>query len=292
MSTPRFRRNYADDSTLCDRVFESLETWFTGLGELRRTAAQLGSRWEDCSTPFVHEVDGQIVSHVGLLGMSYVIAGERHQLGGVHGVITLESERRRGHFRHLMEELLEFCEGRFETLELGTENPEYYEPFGFRVIPEHRFVASVSSPGGGGSDGFRPFDSTQSGDLALLDRLLHARTPVSHRVGVVDELDVFKFSQGSENLHYSEALDCLAVFEHEATRLVLSDVVARKLPSLEELLCQIAKPVDEVEFHFSPDRFAVDARPERYRFDGDCYMVRGPFAAESEAFMVPPPARH
>ena len=290
MSTARYRRSYAADPTLSDRVFGLLETWFTGIAKPRRRAAELGSRWDDCSTPFVCEKDGQIISHVGLLEMSYVIHGERHQLGGVHGVCTLESERRQGHFRRIMEELLEYCDGRFETLELGTENPEYYEPFGFRVVPEHRFVAAVASPGG--CKGFRPVDATREGDLERLDRLLDARTPVSNRVGVVDERDVFKFSQGTEGLHYSEALDCFAVFAIEGARLVLSDVVAQELPPLEALLSQLAPPIEEVEFHFSPDRFDVAARPELFRFDADYYMVRGPFAAEGEAFMVPPPARH
>jgi len=290
MSTAHFRRSYADDPTLGDRIFDLLETWFKGIGKRRRAAAQLGSLWDDCSTPFVHEKNGRIVSHVGLLEMPYVIEGERRQLGGVHAVCTLESERRQGHFRGLMEELLEYCDGRYEALELGTENPEYYEPFGFRVIPEHRFVASVSSLAGG--EGFRPIDATRSSDLELLDRLLGARAPVSQRVGVVDERDVFKFSQGTEGLHYSQALDCFAVFAIEGTRLVLSDVVARELPPLEALLSELAPPVEEVEFHFSPDCFDVDARSEVFRYDGDCYMVRGPFAAEGEAFMVPPPARH
>jgi predicted N-acetyltransferase YhbS len=288
--SPRFRRSYADDPTLADRVFELLETWFTGIAAPRREAARLGSLWDDCSTPFVCEREGRLVSHVGLLEMSYVIEGERHQLGGVHGVCTLESERRRGHFRRCMEELLEFCDGRFETLELGTEHPEYYEAFGFRVVPEHRFVAKVASTGG--DDGFRPFEAVRPGELALLDRLLTERTPVSKRVGVVDERDVFKFSQGTEGLHYCEALECFAVFELAGSRLTLSDVVACELPSLDALLSQLAPAVDTVEFHFSPDRFAVDARPEPFRFDGDYYMVRGPFAAESLAFMVPPPARH
>jgi predicted N-acetyltransferase YhbS len=290
MSTARFRRSYAEDPGLADRIFELLETWFTGIGKPRRAAAQLGSRWDDCSTPFVYEKDGRIVSHVGLLEMPYVIKGERHQLGGVHGVCTLESERRQGHFRRIMEELLEYCDSRFETLELGTENPEYYEPFGFRVVPEHHFVASVAFPGGDG--GFRAFDPARGNDLGSLDRLLRERTPVSMLVGVVEELDVFKFSQGTRGLHYSEALDCFAVFELDGPRLVLGDVVARELPSLERLLAQIGRPVEEVEFHFSPDRFRVAARPEPFRYDGDHYMVRGPFTAEGEPFMVPPPARH
>ena len=109
---------------------------------------------------------------------------------------------------------------------------------------------------------------------------------------VVEERDVFKFSNGSDGLHYNEALDCFAVFELEGRRLALSDVVARELPSIDELLAEIESPTDQVEFHFSPDRFDVDARPEIFRYDSDCYMVRGPFEAEGRPFMVPPPARH
>jgi len=290
MTTPRFRRSYAEDPKLADRVFALLETGFTGIGTGRREAARLGSLWETCSTPFVYEENDQVISHVGLLQMPYVIKGERHQLGGVHAVCTLEAQRQRGHFRRIMEELLEFCEGRFETLELCTENPEYYEPFGFRVIPEHRFVATVASAGG--NNGFRPFDATRIGEIERLDRLLTERTPVSKLVGVIDEHDVFKFSQGADSLYYSEELDCFAAFEHSGSRLTLFDVVARDLPSLDALLSQLAPAIRTVEFQFCPDRFDVDARPEPFRNDSDYFMVRGPFAAEGEAFMVPPPARH
>jgi predicted N-acetyltransferase YhbS len=290
MSPTSFRRSYSDDPTLADRIFALLETWFTGIGAMRREAAQLGSLWEECSTPFVYEKDGQVISHVGLLQMPYVIKGERHRLGGVHAVCTLESERRRGHFRRIMEELLEFCDGRFETLELCTENPEYYEPFGFRIVPEQRFVAKVAWAGG--NDGLRAFDPTRIGEIGRLDRLLTERVPVSELVGVFDERDVFKFSQGGDGLYYSEALDCFAAFEVSGSRLRLFDVVARELPSLDALLSQLTPSVRTVEFHFSPDRFDVNARPEPFRSDCDYYMVRGPFAAEGEAFMVPPSARH
>jgi len=290
MSSAGFRRRYADDPTLADRIFELLETWFTGIGARRREAARLGSLWEECSTPFVCEKGGEIIAHVGLLEMPYVIEGERHRLGGVHAACTLESERRQGHFRRIMEELLVYCDGRFETLELCTENPEYYEPFGFRILPERRFVAEVASVGG--RDGFRAFDSTRDGEIARLDRLLAERTPVSERVGVFDEHDVFKFSQGSDALYYSEELDCFAAFEQRGSQLRLFDVVARELPSLDALLSQLPPAIEAIEFHFSPDCFNVDARPEPFRSDGDYFMVRGPFAAEREAFMVPPPARH
>jgi predicted N-acetyltransferase YhbS len=290
MSSERCRRSYADDPTLERRVFELLDTWFVGIEERRRETARIGGSWAHCSTPFVVEADGRIVSHAGLLEMPFVVEGERLTMGGVHGVCTLESERRRGHFRRIMEELLEFCEGRYETLELGTENPEYYEPFGFRVVPEHRFHARVEPVAGGG--GFRPFDLARPGELERLDRLLAERAPVSRRIGVVDEHEVFKFSEGIDDLHYCEALDCFAVYEREGAVLALYDVVAREIPPLEPLLGQIGGGIERVVLHFTPDRFDVATEPERFRWDGDHYMVRGPFPLEGEHFMVPRSARH
>ena len=194
----------------------------------------------------------------------------------------------------LMEELLEYCEGRFETLELGTANPEYYEPFGFRIVPEHCFVAKIPSSCSG-AEGFRPFDLSLDGELTRLDRLLTERTPVSHVAGVVNELDIFKFSQGRSDLHYCRELDCFAVFERIESRLALYDVIARELPPFDRLLSALSftvGSVDEVGFYFSPDRFDVDARPELFRYDDDHFMVRGPFGIESDHFMIPRSSRH
>ncbi len=289
-SAARCKRSYADDPTLSDRVFDLLETWFVGIGARRSEAATLGSTWDACSTPFVCEENGQIVSHVGLLETTIVVLGQETRLGGVHGVCTLESERRKGHFRRCMESLLEDCEGRLETLVLTTENPEYYEPFGFRTVAEHKFVAPVAPRAK--ASAFRPFDLARAGELDRLDRLLEERTPVSNVYGVVRELDIFKFSQGSQGLYYSDDLDCFAVFELSGSRTTIIDVVARELPPIDELLARIPSHTETVEFYFSPDRFDVAARPEIFRYDQDQFLVRGPFAAEHEHFMVPPPARH
>lgn len=288
MSNDLCRRDYAGEPGLEDRVFELLETWFKGISKRRRQSALLGARWANCSIPFVREKQGRVVSHVGLLDMPFVIDGEAQTLGGIHGVCTLESERRQGHFRAIMEELLDYCEGRYETLELGTENPEYYEPFGFRIVPEHRFRAEIVPVRG--HAGFRPFDLER--DLGRLDRLLSERVPVSARIGVENEREVFKFTNGADDLHYCEALDCFAVCEVEASTLSLIDIVASEIPPLDVLLAQFEEPIDTIDFYFTPDRFDIETTPEVHRWDGDYYMVRGPFALERERFMVPPSARH
>ena len=288
------RRSYADDETLCDRVFDLLHTWIPELCDMRRRAERLRWRWQDVSTPFVHERDGRVISHVGVLEMNLVCHGEVRRVGGLHAVCTLAGERRRGLFRGLMEGVLDHCDQHYQTLELSTEHPEYYEPFGFRRIPELRFVVDVESPGG--RDGFRPLRLDEVRDLDRLDELLRQRVPVSRSLAVVDELDVFKFNQGTgANLHYCEELDLLAVMSRgDDGQLVIEDLVTRELPDLTTLLALVVEPVRQTVFHFNPEHLSVDARP--IRVEDDHFMVRGEFpygdSNELPQGMLAPPARH
>ncbi len=288
------RRAYADDPTLCDRIFDLLVTWIPELRPMRERAERLRWRWEDVSTPFVHERDGKIISHVGVLEEIWVCHGEERRVGGIHAVCTLESERRRGLYGQLMEEVLAHCEERYATIELSTQNPEYYEPFGFRRVPEYRFLAQVES--NGGRDGFRALDLASPDDLDLLDALLESRVPVSRSLGVVREKNVFKFNEGSgRNLRYCDALGVLAVMSVDETgRLELNDLVAQELPDLATLLSLVREPVREVRFHFNPEHLDANAQAQRTD-DGDVLMVRGefPFGGEDMPVgMIAPPARH
>lgn len=284
------RRSYADDPDLCDRVFALLGTWLEELPRQRRLAERLDWCWENTSTPFVTEEGGRVVSHVGLLEVTYQVLGQELRVGGVHAVCTLAERRRRGLYRSIMDELLDYCDSRYETLVLSTEDPYLYEPFGFRVVPEQQFVARVDAPGGG--SGFRVLDAREPGDLAVLERLLRERVPVSDVVGVVRERDVFKFNQAGGGVFYCEALDLLGVFESAGDRLMVRDLVFREPVPLERVLREWAAPVREVVLQFSPDRLEVDPAGEPPPPDEGVFMVRGPFPAEGRAFMVPPTARH
>jgi len=290
------RRSYRDDPGLCDRVFDLLVTWIPALRPMRDRAERLDWRWQDVSTPFVHERDGRVVSHVGVLEQTWIVGGVERRMGGIHAVCTLESERRKGLYRSLMEEVLEWCEGRHPSLELSTESPEYYEPFGFRVVPEHRFRARVGWPGG--APGLRRLDLDRRDDVALLERLLASRATLSRSFGVVGETAVFKFNEGSgENLHYCEALDLVAAMSvDERGTLELNDVVASELPSFQSLLEHVGTPVREAIFYFNPERLDVFAVPEPTR-SGEVLMVRGEFPfpgadGPPPLGMIPPSSRH
>ena len=286
------RRSFSEDTALSEQLFELLDSVFPGVREVAQNARALRASWESVSTPFVCFEQGRAVSHVGVIELSLVLRGVIVKVGSIHGVATLPSYRHQGLFRKTMEAALEHCASRYETLILTTEHPEYFEPFGFRVVREQVFTASVNSEGS--VDGFRLIDSTVDDDIALLHRLLETRLPVSNVLGVVNEKAVFCFNEGSRPLHYAKDLDVIVCMEIEGTLLKLFDIVGPGIPTLAQIAERLPDHIDEVEICFSPDRLAVDATATPYLLDHDgpsYFMVRGPFSSEGDAFTLPRSAR-
>jgi len=284
--------SFSEDPHLGGALFDLLDSVFPGLREGAERARVLGARWESVSTPFVHLEDDRVVSHVGVIELPLVVLGQTVPVGSIHAVATDREHRRRGHYRSLIEEALKSCAGRYGTVVLTTAYPKYFEPFGFRHIPEHLFSVRCYWPGGGG--GMRLFNPDDEADAGLLSRLLESRAPVSRVVGVVKEKAVFCFNEGRRPLYYAKDLDAIVCLEIEGTRLKLFDVVAPRLPTLRALLEKIPQPIEEVAMHFAADRFVSDADVTPYLLDHDgpsYLMVRGPFAAEGQPFTLPRSAR-
>jgi predicted N-acetyltransferase YhbS len=290
---PPFRRAFADDPTLCRRVFALLDLAFgEDLSGQERAARRLGMRWEDVSTPFCRFEGGELVAHVGVLALPLMVNGRPLRAGGIHAVATHPGRRRRGLYRSVMEEALAWCDARFDALELCTVQPELYEPFGFRVLPEQRFVGP--GPRAPGRDGLRALDYRAPGDVALLHRLLVQRTPVSQRLGVAGGADVLLFDEARRPLHHAPDLDAVLSLELEPGVLRLYDVVAREIPPLAEILARIPAAPERVEVYFAPDRLAAPAlRAEPCVLNGDeRFMVRGPFPEPDGPAMLPRTGRH
>jgi GNAT superfamily N-acetyltransferase len=195
----RFQKSFSADPTLSSKMFDLVEVTFPGLTSLAECARKLGASWEDASTPFILFHDDVAITHIGVLEIPMQIMGEMVTVGGIHGVCTREGFRRRGYYREVMNEVLEYCDQRYETLILTTLEPEFYLPFGFRVVPEHIFTVKCNSTGD--TKGLRTLDFADVKDIALLHRLLETRMPVSNIVGVVKEKAVFCVDEGSYRLH-------------------------------------------------------------------------------------------
>lgn len=292
MNQYHFKRSFSEDPSLSNKLFNLLETAFPGIGISRaaETGRMLGAAWEDASTPFIRFYNDIAVTHVGVLEIPMQIMGQTVTVGGIHGVCTHPEFRRRGYYREVMTELLDYCASRYDTLMLTTAQPEFYQPFGFRVVKEHIFRTKSDSTGW--LNGFRLLNTSDPNDLKLLHRLLETREPVSNIVGILDEKAVFFVNEGTRPLHYAADLDLIVSMEIENTQLKLFDLVAKKICDLDSILERIPQRIEEVITYFSCDRLGGDFQAFSHVFEGDSLlMVRGSFAAEDQQFMLPRSAR-
>ena len=290
MPNPASLRDYGDDPDLLSRNFELFELVWPGFAEQVHDAQALGLRWDACSTPFVLRNGESPVAHVGVIGVRLLLAGEEMPAGAIHAVCTHPTQRGRGHCRTLMEDALAWCAPRYQTLFLTTDKPALYERFGFRVIAESRFVG----PARPGADARPPvrLDFTQEWDPILLDHMLDVRAPPSRVVSLVREKPGFLFYGCRAPLYYIEALDLIVYAEIQDGALRLHDIVARRMPSLEEIATHFPGAYERVEVYFTCDELEHQLTAESHRLDGDDYLlVRGPFVPEDTPIMLPRTAR-
>jgi GNAT superfamily N-acetyltransferase len=258
-------------------ILELLGSVFPGLGPTAQRAIALGMRWELCSTPFVHREDGRIVAHVGVLELPLLLGGEPRRVAGIHGVCTDAAHRGRGLASRLLEEALTFVHARYTTALLTASEPALYERYGFRVVAEHCFTGPLDPVEAAAPA--RVLDRNAAADRALLDRLLRDRAPVSHRLGVTRERDLFLFKTARAPLLYAADLDAVFLVHAKGRTLIVEDVVAARVPPLADIAARTVADVDRVEVRFCPDLVGGGLVPAPWVPGGDeLLMVRGPFA--------------
>lgn len=289
MNQYHFQRSFSEDPTISKRLFNLLETIFPGLSSLAEIGRVLGASWEVASTPFIRFHGDIAITHVGVLEIPMQLMGQTVTVGGIHGVCTHPEFRHRGYYREVMAEVLEYCDRRYTTLVLTTLQPEFYEPFGFRVVKEHVFITKCNVTGS--TAGWRSLNTSDPEDIKLLHRLLETRTPVSNVAGIVGEKSLFCVNEGNRPLHYIEDLDLIVCLEIEDTQLRLFDLVGTSIPTLAVLLERIPQHIEEVVIYFSPDRLDANFQAFPHVLDQAWLMVRGAFAAEGQQFMLPRSAR-
>jgi GNAT superfamily N-acetyltransferase len=100
-------------------------------------ADDLNLRWRPKDVHFLMEVDGDTVSHVGVLKHEVSVAGELVTVGGLGGVVTIPAFQRKGYARELMLHAAGFLrEWRVEAglLFCLRRRVPYYESQGWQVL--------------------------------------------------------------------------------------------------------------------------------------------------------------
>lgn len=286
------RRSFAESPGLLTMTFELFESVWPGITVQAQGARRAGLDWGAASTPFVVFEGQRVISHVGVMEVPMFVGGEETAFGAVHAVSTHPERRRQGHYRACIEDALAYADERFATVMLTTNANYLYEPFGFRCVTEHLWHGAMPEVAPTAVAERRQLDIGTQADRDVLGRLLRDRAPVSPRLGVVREIDGFAFYAASVPLWHLPALGALVWYSATAERLVIHDVVAARMPTLEQVLTYLPERPPEVRVEFTGDEFApgLDATP--HRLDGDDWlMMRGPLPCEAEPFMLPRTAR-
>ncbi|WP_374379831.1 GNAT family N-acetyltransferase [Dongia sp.] len=233
---------------------------------------QLGI-WSAEHRAFCYWDGGTLAAHVAYRPVPLTVDGTIVAAGQIHGVATRAPYRQRGLFQDLMGRCLAHCDAHCDLQFLYTETPDLYTPFGFRILPEYSFRGRFA-----GTSGQQPSSRplTPIADLALIQRLFAGRRPVSERLGLCANVDIFlihAIAHPHWHLSYLQAEDVLVVWE-KATRRRLIDIAGARLPAPQTLLSLLGE--DELDILFPPDLLDGSFTPVPHvPEDNDLLMVRG-----------------
>jgi predicted N-acetyltransferase YhbS len=218
-----------------------------------------------------------------------IIDGRPMRGAGLRRVGVAEPWRRRGLSRALVQAGIRWAEeGGLAPLFLYTAEPALYARSGFVPVAQHSFVGPAPMIVARASQ--RRLDP--AADAALIRDLVTRRAPVSQRVAMAGDPDLFLAAlDGAEDdwqLAYGIDDDILLVYALAHDRLLIADVAARSMPSLAQVLALVPSAVERVATLFSPDLLGWSGRPI---VEDRGLMALGPLPpAMRQPFMLPPTA--
>ncbi|KQS87773.1 MULTISPECIES: GNAT family N-acetyltransferase [unclassified Rhizobium] len=271
---PVFRQDYFGDPAAWSALVALLhDTFDIDVGIQDRFGGP-----DPTSMPFGYfDADGTCIANFSAFSMSVIIEGRPVKAAGFQSGAVRPQWRGRGLYRDLMNRAFSRCDAQgFELGLLLTDKPALYEPYGFRVVPQHKFVGSPPP--------IQPWTSARrlslenADDIDLLKNLLFLnRVPVSERFAVASQAEMFllnSFFDGDVRLDYLEAFDAVAAWKEDAGTVQLLDIAGRAIPLLGDILAALGVTHEDVEVCFPPDKLGWQGMPEVHA-SGTSLMIRG-----------------
>ncbi len=231
------------------------------------------------SMPFAYfDENGICVANFSAFSMPMMIDGRLVKAAGFQSGAVRPRSRGQGLYRDLMRRAFSWCDA--QGCELGlllTDKPALYEPYGFKILPQHRF--SGLPPAAAMSAGVsRTLSLEKSADAVLVKRLLRQRTPVSSIFAVAAQAEMFLLNGGFDTgiqLSYLDQPECVVAWKSgEADCFRLLDIVGKTIPPLSVILDALDQRPSRVEVCLPPDRLDWQGTPEPFP-SHTSLMVRG-----------------
>lgn len=281
---------YSDDRSMREKLYPLFEQVFhIPATELADYYAR--GFWNPTYQPYTLFDGSQAAANVSMFELELVIKDTLVKAAGIQSVMTHPAYRRQGLMRQLFKRMLEDIDEEYETAWLFTEQPELYEPFGFRVVPQHAFRTAWKHQ----SEQIRPslrivdFDNEQ--DVQLIRTCFAGHQPISREFSPVSYESSFFLHMYSpsfqKKVHYAQSLQAVVVFEVKEEELHLYDVIGASIPDFGELCAAITEPFSSVTVHACADRFGSQSWTPYLHTAGGYLMVRGTFDESKTPVRMP-----
>ena len=272
------RQDYFDDPSAWNALVDLLQDTFS----IDVSILDQFDGPDRTSMPFGYfDADGRCVANFSAFSMPMIINGRVVKAAGYQSGAVRPEWRKRGLYRDLMQRA--FAHTATEGYELDlllTDKPALYERYGFRILPQHIFVAQT--PTLQKSDlSARQLSLDAPDDLRLIKTLLQDRQPASAQFAVVRQMEMFLLNASFNSAIRLTALgdDTVVAWTFDGATFWLLDIVGTAIPSLATIVSALDIEPERIEICFSPDRLDCEVSLEPYE-GYTMLMVRGKAAAD------------
>ncbi len=272
------RQDYFDDPSAWNALVDLLQDTFS----IDVSILDQFDGPDRTSMPFGYfDADGRCVANFTAFSMPMIINGRVVKAAGYQSGAVRPEWRKRGLYRDLMQRA--FAHTATEGYELDlllTDKPALYERYGFRILPQHIFVART--PTLQKSDlSARQLSLEAPDDLRLIETLLQNRQPASAQFAVVRQMEMFLLNASFNSAIRLTALgdDTVVAWTFDGATFWLLDIVGTAIPSLATIVSALDIEPERIEICFFPDRLDCEVSLEPYE-GYTMLMVRGKAAAD------------
>lgn len=235
--------------------------------------------WDDDYSPYSYFVGGRVVASACIYTMAALVNGQACKVAQVSGVGTLPEYRKRGLNRRLHE--IALAEAlpihRFAFLFSDEDAIGFYRKCGFSPVAAH--AAVVPLPAVAPSPHAHKLDTRDPAALDAIFRLASGRAPTSQVFSTASpKLVIWHLLYRLRDHAWSiPSLDAVVLMKRDAERTIVYDVLARKMPTFEQLAPYLVQAgAREVEFRFPVDALGVPSFTLRELPGYDAHVM-GPF---------------
>lgn len=269
-----FRQDYFDDPAAWSALVALLQDTFgIDVGIQDRFGGP-----DPTSMPFGYfDENGACAANFSAFSMPMMIDGRLVRAAGFQSGAVRPEWRGRGLYRDLMKRAFGWSDEQgFELGLLLTDKPALYEPYGFRILPQHRFSGlppAEAKPVGPA----RALSISNPDYLALVMRLLRERTPVSLSFAVAAQAEMFLLNSCFDTdirLAYLDQFEAIVAWKSDEASFQLLDIAGKSIPPLSAILAALHLRPGRIEVCFPPDRLDWQGTPEPFQ-SYTSLMIRG-----------------